>query len=275
MALPTDVASLLASLSYELPFGVPKEAVPFARLRVRGLRRDDVVRLVRNDQGRSFTSFEAVLDASPNDFIGIINPSLVVPLQDAIVRASEESYRRRFSGLLVRARQLSTCEAHIRALYESQGTALDNAVEHLLNAEEIQLGAVRVTRQRRGEIDLFIPVPEGGSIMISATASEDGRRGISWNKSREVLGALGAPAPIRNFVVVGKPDFQQQAQQNADELVTQEGRTLLLLRADILGDLCMRIFEHTLDREALLDVLWNEKGYMTDKRVRELFPDTP
>jgi helicase len=261
MSLPTSVVDRLHELGKEMHYGVPFSAVHFARLRVRGLGRAQLTRLVRNDTGRVFLSLEEVLDASPTEFSGIINPSIVPKLQEAILRSMNESLRRYEAGLLVRARRLSVPEALVKDLFSSQGVDFERAVENILNCDRISLGAVRLTRQRGGEVDLYISNPSGGCIVIGATSSNDNARPISWDKAREVLGAVGAPTPIMNFVVLGKPDFHETARRNADEIVQDPTRSILLLPVGAFGELCLEVFEQSRSPESLADILATRRGY--------------
>jgi hypothetical protein len=262
MDLSDSVVNQFHELSNEMHFGVPYAAVQFARLRVRGLRRAEVTRLVDNETGRVFNTINQVLDASPTDFQGIINPAHALQLQQAILRSASEGLRRHEAGLLVRARMLAIPEALIKNLFSSQGIDFERAVKNLLNAEPLGLGAVRLTRQREGEVDLYIPLSDGGSIVIGATSSTDNARPISWDKVREIFGAVGAPAPIRNFVVLGKPEFHEVARRNADDIVRDENRSLLLLPVGIFGELCLEVFEQHRNVQSLLDLLTTQRGYL-------------
>jgi helicase len=261
MMLSESIRVRLREMAKEMHFGVPFPAVQFARLRVRGLRRAETTRLVRNETGRVFLSLDQVLDAGPNDFAGIINPSLVPQLQETILRSTKESLRRYEAGLLVRARRLSVPEALVRELFATQGTNFERAVENILNSDTLAVGAVRLARQRSGEVDLYIPIPDGGSIVIGATSSIDNAKPISWDKAREILGAVGAPMPIRNYVVLGKPDFHETARRNADEIVQDPSRSILLMPVGIFGELCLEVFELSRTADSLVDLLANRRGY--------------
>jgi helicase len=261
MMLPDHVSSRLRELAKEMHHGVPYPAVQFARLRVRGLRRAEITRLVRNETGRVFLSLDQVLDASPNDFGGVINPSLVPRIQEAILQSTKETLRRYASGLLVRAKRLSVPEGLVKDLFTTQGTDFERAVENILNSEKIGVGAVRLARQRGGEVDLYIPLPAGGSIVIGATSSTDNAKPISWDKAREILGAVGAPTPIRNYVVLGKPDFHETARRNAEEIVQDPSRSILLLPVGAFGEMCLEVFEETRTPESLLTELATRRGY--------------
>lgn len=269
--LPLTLADRLRILAQEVHYGVPFDAVPFARLRVRGLGRIESTRLVRNNTGRVFASYDQVLDAGPDDFVGVINPAIVPVLQEAILRLTNERIGRHKSGLLIRARRLSVPEALIKNLFESAGIDFERAIENILNAPQLSIGVVRLARQRHGEADLYIPLAAGGSILISATASEDNAKPVSWDKAREIFGATGAPAPIRNFVVVGRPDFHETAQRNVEEIAHDDARPMLLLPVAVLGEMCLRVFEGKSTPEALLEILERERGYYAEGRM----PETP
>src|ERR1700752_2779152 len=264
MVLPDHVSSRLRELAKEMHYGVPFPAVQFARLRVRGLRRAEITRLVTNETGRVFLSLDQVLDASPSDFSGVINPSLVPRIQEAILQSTKESLRRYASGLLVRAKRLSVPEGLVRDLFTAQGIYFERAVENILNSEQIAMGAVRLARQGGGEVDLYIPLPAGGSIVIGATSSIDNAKPISWNKAKEILGAVGAPTPIRDYVVLGKPDFHETARRNAEEIVQDPNRSILLLPVGAFGEMCLEVFEQTRTPESLIAELATRRGYVDE-----------
>lgn len=132
----------------------------------------------------------------------------------------------------------------------------------MLNADQINLKAIRLAKQRRGEVDLYIPCTGGGSIVIAATASDDNAKPISWDKAREVLGMIGAPTPIKNYVVLGKPGFHNLAKENARELVNDQTRSILLLPVTVFGELCMKVLEGTLQPSELVDTLQRSRGYL-------------
>lgn len=251
----------LRTLASEVSFGVPKEVVPVRQLRVPGLTRDKVIRLVRNDKGVAFDSFDKIVDAEVDDFRGILDLNLVHPLQETILKNRKESLQRKQKGHLMRVERLALPLVLIRELYESQGTDFNIAIERLLNCDQISFRCVRVSPQRRGEADIHLPHPDG-TIVIEATSSVDNVKPISWDKAREVLGSVGVSNPI-NFVTVGKPDFHELAISNAKELAAEGSRRLVLVPVAVLAEACIRVFEGKLDRSVLLNILRNQTGYLS------------
>lgn len=270
MELDPDVAARLNRLSSSVHYGVPYEAVRFAKLRVPGVNRNEATRLVQNETGRTFTTYDAILDAEPSDFLGIVSPGLLPLMQEAILKFTKESLRRYASSLLARANKLSLPLALIRNLVESQGNDFELAIRDLLNSPGIELSSSHISRQRAGEADIHISHPQGGTIVIQATSSEDNAKPITWNKCREVFGSTSVPGPIRNFVVVGKPDFQELAQSAADEIAPEGERRILLLPVGVLGDLCLSVVEGVIDRARLIHILTDEQGYLGKERLTEL-----
>ena len=254
----------------EMHYGVPEEAVKFARLRVPRLTRDSMIGLVRNNT-KAYVTFDEVLDATPADVAGILGPTLLLPLQEAILNSTKETLHRKEAQMLVRARQHSLSEGFIKDLFESQGHDFERAIEDVLSAAPINLSATRIARQGGGEMDIHVSLAGGGCVVISATSSTDNSKPISWDKSREVLGAVGVQAPIKNFVVVGKPDFHSLAKRNADS-ISQEPREILLLPIETLAEVCMLAFEGKLDPSKVLEVLEAGRGYFPVSRLPELLP---
>jgi hypothetical protein len=270
MELTPAVAARLNRLSSSVHYGVPYEAVRFARLRVHGLHRNEATRLVQNETGRTFTTYDAILDAEPNDFLGVVSPGLLPLMQEAILKFTKESLRRYSSSLLARANKLSLPLAMIRNLIESQGNDFELAIRDLLNSPAIDLQSSHISRQRAGEADIHIPHPDGGTIVIQATSSEDNAKPITWSKCREVFGSTSVPGPIHNFIVVGKPDFQELAQSAGDEIAPEGERRILLIPVGVLGDLCLSVVEGVIDRARLLQILSDEQGYLSKERLTGL-----
>jgi hypothetical protein len=98
--------------------------------------------------------------------------------------------------------------------------------------------------------------------VIAAMASEDSKKPISWDKAKEVLGSVGFTGQASNYVTVGKPGFDELAIENARE-IAEKGERLLLLRVDVLGGLCLKIFEGKIVAKDLLEFLETRQGYVS------------
>lgn len=72
------------------------------------------------------------------------------------------------------------------------------------------------------------------------------------------------------LAVVGKPDFHKLAIDSAEALRTDPGRRLLLLPFHVLAELCVRVVEGRLAREALLVLLGSQGGYASLEKVEEI-----
>lgn len=260
-----DFIDRLHTLASEVSFGVPKEVVPIRQLRVPGLTRDKVIRLVRNDKGVMFDSLDKIVDAEMDDFRGILDPNIIHPLQEAILRDRKESLQRKQKGHLIRVERLALPLVMIRELYDSQGTKFEIAVERLLNCDQISFNCSRVPRQRKGEADIHLPHIDG-TIVIQVTSSLDNVKPVSWDKAREVLASVGVSNPV-NFITVGKPDFHELAISNAEGLAAEGSRRLLLVPVAVLAEACIRVFEGKLDRNVLLDILGNQTGYLRSDEI--------
>jgi len=256
-----SIINKMSRLTMEAHYGVPYEVVPVAQLRV--LKRSEIIHLVKNDMGKSFTSLHQILDTDPAGFIGILDPNRVSVLKYAIAKNIGNSFQRKRTGHVIRSEKISIIRTLIVNLYDNKGLDFERAIEDLLNVHQISLDARRFTRQRTREPDIQLPGNKG-TIIISASASEDFEKPISWNKAKEVLGSVGFTGQASNYITVGKPDFHDLAIKNVHE-VTERGEKLLLLRVDVLAELCLNVIEGKLKREDLLDFLENKRGYISSQ----------
>jgi len=256
----------LSRLATEAHYGVPYEVAPIAQLRV--LRRSEVIRLFKNDKGKSFTSPHQILDTDPAEFIGIITTKRVLLLKDAISKSIGDSFQRKRTGHALRAEKIAIIHPLIISLYDTQGLDFERAIEALLNVDPISLNAQRFTRQRKGEPDIQI-IGRKGTVVIAASASEDFKKLIPWDKAREVLGSVGFTGRASNYITIGKPDFHERAIKNAQE-VTEKGQRLLLVPVDVLAELCLKCFEGKITQEVLLELLETRHAYISRQEADTL-----
>jgi len=251
----------LSKLAQEAHFGVPIQLVSLAELRA--LPRSDILRLLFNDKGVQLTDPHDIIDADPSLFVDILAPQKVIALKEKIAQSIGETLKRRKIGHLLRCDRLAAARPLVERVYDAQGTDFDRALEDLLNAPMVELGVHRFTRQPSGQPDLELQGIQG-TIVISATASEDNQKPVSWNKSREVLGSVGYSGKASNFLVIGKPDFHKVAMENAQELAGK-GENLLLVPVDVIVELCLQIIEGKIPQKDLISKLEDMRGILQRK----------
>lgn len=249
----------LRRLASEAHFGLPRELIELAKLRL--VLRSDLLRLMFNEKGIKLTSPHDVLDAGPEQFVGILAPQKVASLKEGIGKSIGESLARRKLGHLLRCDRLAAVRPIVARVYEAQGTGFDRALEELLNAQLVELNARRFTQQPSGQPDLEF-AGANGTIVISATASLNDQKPVPWDKAREVLGSVGYTGKASNFVVIGKPSFHTLAIDNAAELAARGG-SLLLVPVDVIVELCLRKVEGTISRDELISKLEDSRGYLS------------
>jgi len=255
----STIVEKLMNLAQEAHFGVPLELVPLAQLRA--LPRSDILRLIINDKGVKLADPHKIIDADPSQFVGILPPQKVTILKEKIAQSIGETLRRRKVGHLLRCDRLAVIRPLVERVYDTYGTEFERALEQLLNSPMIELNVRRFTRQRSGQPDLEFQALRG-TVVISAKASDDNMKPVSWDKSREVLGSVGYTGTASNLIVVGKPDFHNIAIDNAKELA-RKGNHLLLLPVDVIVELCLQKIEGKISREALISTIEDKHGILT------------
>jgi hypothetical protein len=273
VGLPEETAKEMSSLSTEVKFGVPRGVVPFSELRVPGLVREKVMRLVVNDKDVKLDTFEKVLDASPESVAGIMSPKLFASLQTAILNSYKESVTRIEHGQILRLRKIGLDPSLIKHIYSSQGADFDRAISELLASSLLGYDCSYVATQRRGDEDVRLNHPDG-LIVISAKSSVSGKP-ISWEEAREVLSCGAGRSPVA-YITVGKPAFHKLAVEQSGNMATEQNRHLLFLTVDALVEGYILVAEQNATPEWFLNILRTHKGHMTSKDVRRfVVPSEP
>ena len=182
----------LADLATRCLFGVPTEMVPVASLRA--LQRSEVMQLQNNAQGKQFTSLHAILDAPPEEFVGILSPQRLDRLEKAIEYQIGESLGRHRVGHLNRADKMDGLRPLIQRAYDCTGEEFERALQDLLTTTPLNMNARRFTRQRAGQPDLEIMgttellsfKPQSVSTIISLST------GIKHERSRPASDTAGS-----------------------------------------------------------------------------------
>ena len=201
-----------------------------------------------------------ILDAPPEEFVGILSPQRLDRLKEAIESQIGESLGRRRVGHLNRADKVVGLRPLVQRIYDCTGEAFERALEDLLNASPFNMGARRFTRQRAGQPDLEIAGAQG-TIIVQATASLDGHKPINWDKVREVPTSVGFSGIPSNFVCIGRPEFHEVAVGNANEIADRGSASLLLMPLPELAELCLQEAEGQVSHGTVLSVLENQRGH--------------
>jgi replicative superfamily II helicase len=251
----------LRTLSERVARGMPAEGIELHRLGVRGVTRPVIKRLV--DAG--YASLDRILDTPAADFRGTISPRVAQRIHEAIIEQLEELQGRAKYTQSSKLEKRGQDPRIIRDIYELEGIPLEDAVVNLLNAPPLALGAERITRQREGEPDIRVALPEG-LVVASVTASASN---ISDTKCAQILRS-GARMNPTSFVVFGRPGFHECAVRNAPDLNNQleRSKSYKLIPIHELGELYVRMIEGTLSRERFIEILLNHRGLVQGQLVK-------
>jgi helicase len=257
---PPALSEKLRALALEARYGLPAPLAPLARLQVRGISREQLLSLYRNDRGVELHDPEHVLDAPDEAFAGLLTSRQLGRLRQAILADIEESLKRKRAGQVARAEQAELPLKLVDELYAAKGGGLEQAVTDALN--HVGLSATRVMRQPHGEEDIRLAHADG-TVVISVSASQDDARPIKWNKAKEILGA-GAGLNPANYVCVGRPSFESLAERRAREIARETGaRSILLMPIPVFAEAIVRIPEGRMRAEQLADLLARGRGVVT------------
>jgi helicase len=241
------------TLSEQVARGVPAEGLKLHKLGVRGVTRTTVRRLVE----AGYHSLDQLLDTPAGTFRGIISPRIAQRIHEAITQELQESQERAKHIQAHRLEKQGLDPQIIRAIYETDGIPLEQAIVELLNTHPLELCAERIPSQRQGDPDILLPLPEGllvGSVTASVT-------NISSRKCAEILSS-GARMNPTAFAVFGRPGFHDLAIQNAPHLNNQlePSKSYKLIPIQQLGELFVCVIEGKLTRDQFIDALLNKRG---------------
>ena len=260
------ISEKLAELAQRCKFGVPNEVVPIAELRV--LHRSELNLLLNNSRGIVLDTPHKILDASIDDFRGILSPQRAERLQAAILAQIGETLSSRRFGHVIRANRFPGLRPLIEACYDQQGTDFEHALEQLLQAQYVAFDVHRFRQQRTGQPDLEVNGSQG-TIVIQVTASEDNRKPVNWTKAREVLGSVGYSGKVANFVTVGRPGFHDVAIGNANEIASRGDQSLLLIPLAELIEVVISETEGKIAKGSLLEALEKARGHFVADELLE------
>ncbi|MDI6694294.1 MAG: DEAD/DEAH box helicase [Anaerolineales bacterium] len=248
-------AESLSILAERLRYGVPSAALAIARLRAPGMNRTHLMQLLEN----GYDTVDKILDADLASFQGVISRKLAINLQERIQQSIRDSLERRKRDQMVRLQRIGVDTTVLVALYEQTGTALEITLCDLFTPPFCNLVFERVTKQREGEPDNLLHLPDGGIIAFSVTAKEN--QNVSMKKAGEIIASAARYKPVAR-VVVGRPDFHELSIKNADEIVA-DGVNFKLLPIPVLAEMYVRLSEGRLTSDDVVTILRDKTGYIT------------
>lgn len=246
----------LQILGEQVSRGIPAEGIELSTLKVKGLYRIIIKRLV--DMG--YSSLDKILETPANEFRGIINPELAHRIRKTIIKSVEESQKKAKLSQCYRLENLGYDAQVILDIYEKEGVELEYKVVDLLNAPPLNLGAERIENQNRGEPDIRLAL--GDKILVgSVTASTNENKNISNNKCIEIVSS-GARMNPSAYVVFGRPDFHELAVENAVSVNSQlqPNKSYKLIPISELGEIFVQVIENKISKDEFVDILMNQKG---------------
>lgn len=248
-----EFCSALRILSERIARGVPAEGIELHKLGVRGITRTVIKRLV----DAKLANLDSILEARPESFRGIISPHLAQRIQEAIVRNIEESLEYTKRSQIIRIEKQGRDSGMIKGLYELEGIRLEDAVVELLNSPPLGLGAKRMSKQKEGEPDIRLVLPDG-ILVGSVTASKSP---ISDKKCAEIIRS-GAKMNPTSFVVFGRPGFHKLATDNSPHVNAQLDslKSYKLISMPDLGELFVAVVEGKINKTKFVEILMKSRG---------------
>ena len=242
----------LSQLSQRLPYGVPFECVRLASLPVLGLNRGILMELLE----RGLADLDVVLEASDQSLP--MPAELARSLKAAIIETYARLQQRIMYRQIEKLRALGWDSEAVYSLYHAEGTDLEHRVQDILQSGMFTWRYVPITKQRMGEPDGYLSIPGKGNLVVSITASE---ANIRLTKPREVLGASAAYSPLFGCLVLGRPDFVQDAINEAPA-ISRELKPYKLMTMSALAEVYVSWREGSLTQEQAESLLLDGGSYI-------------
>jgi len=243
-------------LALKAQHGLPSAMATLAALRPPGVSREALMRL----HHLGITSPDDLLEADPISLQEALSPALAQAFKEAIQRETVASLRRKHSGHLHAAGEVGVAPTLIEALYTATGPALEEAVRDAFITAGLH--AVRLLHQPHGEEDIQVAT-ETGTVVVSATGSQDDSKPIRWTKAEDVMGQGAGLNPV-NCVCVGRPRFESLAEKNANAIAREGGdRKILLMPTDVLAEAVIRCSRGDMTTVEFGDLVATRKGVLT------------
>ena len=154
----------------------------------------------------------------------------------------------------------------VSSLYDAEGMDLEHRVQDILQSGLVSWQYTPITRQRQGEPDGYLSIPEEGNLVVSITAS-DGN--VRLTKPREILGASARYGPVYGCLVFGRPDFVQDAINEAPA-INLEVKPYKLMTISALAELYVLWREGKASPEQVEGLLLEGDTYLNTGRISRL-----
>ena len=251
----------LDELNQRLLYGVPFECVSLAALPVTGLNRGILMEL----RERGLTDLDTVLEARDQS---LPMPSdLARTLKASIIETYARLQHRVMYRQIERLKVIGWDAAPVSSLYDSEGTDLEHRVQDVLQSGLVGWKYTPITKQRHGEPDGYLWIPEIGNLVVSITAS-DGN--IRLTKPREILGASALYSPLYGCLVIGRPDFVQDAINEAPG-ISQELKPYRLMTISALAELYVLWREERISPEEVERLFLEDETYLNLELILRSF----
>ena len=156
--------------------------------------------------------------------------------------------------------------APVSSLFDADGMDLEHRVQDILQSGLVGWQYTPITKQRHGEPDGYLSIPEDGNLVVSVTAS-DGN--IRLTKPREILGASATFGPVFGCLVIGRPDFVQDAINEAPA-ISRELKPYKLMTVSALAESYVLWREGKVSPEQIEGLLLGEETYSNLECVARL-----
>ena len=254
----------LDELSQRLLYGVPFECVSLAALPVTGLNRGILMEL----RERGLTDLDAVLEAADQSLP--MPAGLARSLKESIIETYTRLQHRVMYRQVERLKAIGSDAAMVSSIYDAKGTDLEHRVQDVLQSGLVGWQYTPIAKQRHGEPDGYLSIPDEGNLVVSITAS-DGN--VRLTKPREILGASATYSPVFGCMVIGRPDFVQDAINEAPA-ISRELKPYKLMTIGALAELYVLWREGKVSPEQVERLLLEGNTYLNMERVARLGVET-
>jgi hypothetical protein len=249
LAFDRSIVDELFTLSNRLVFGLPAKALPLTPIKVRGLGRTYISRLFSH----GYTSYGSILDANLDDLGKIIPKTTASRLQETIILMLKDGLDKNRSNHKMRMETIGRTSTIITDCYDTTGKNFSKAVYLLLKDVGFIVEYIEDEPNHKPDILLH---SQDGTIVFECSSSETGYIGMA--KSGEILSEGAQFNPIA-FAVVGKPDFDLKAIENAEHIARSNNYKLIPISA--LCESIVMFYEHKLTIEQSTQLYVTETVY--------------
>ena len=250
----------LDELSQRLLHGVPFECVSLAALPVTGLNRGILMEL----RERGLTDLDAILEATDQSLP--MTAEFARSLKASIIETYARLQHRVMYRQIERLKVMGWDAAPVSSLFDAEGMDLEHRVQDILQSGLVGWQYTPITKQRHGEPDGYLSIPGDGNLVVSVTAS-DGN--IRLTKPREILGASATFGPVFGCLVIGRPDFVQDAINEAPA-ISRELKPYKLMTVSALAESYVLWREGKVSPEQIEGLLLGEETYLNLECVARL-----